>query len=177
MNNDAASEDHQIAACANCGKTEEKDDVELKTCNTCKAVKYCGKDCRVGHRPKHRKKCKKRAAKLHDEALFKQPPKNDDCPICFLLLPTLTSGQTFTACCGKTLCNGCRHAHDLHSNGRPTCPFCRADAPSSAKECIDMYEKRVDVNDHNAMWNLGCMYSGHFQNCSQPKLFSPFSPS
>jgi hypothetical protein len=28
-----------------------------------------------------------RAAELHEELLFRQPPKEDDCPICFLVLP------------------------------------------------------------------------------------------
>jgi len=30
---------------------------------------------------------KQRAAELHDEALFKDPPTNEDCPICFLPMP------------------------------------------------------------------------------------------
>jgi hypothetical protein len=37
--------------------------------------------------PKHKKLCKQRAAELHDEALFKEPPPKEDCPICFLPMP------------------------------------------------------------------------------------------
>ena len=33
------------------------------------------------------KQCKERAAELRDEALFKHPPANEDCPICFLPMP------------------------------------------------------------------------------------------
>ena len=37
---------------------------------------------------KYKKDCKRRAcAELHDEALFKDPPAKEDCPICFLLMP------------------------------------------------------------------------------------------
>jgi hypothetical protein len=34
-----------------------------------------------------KKECKLRAAELHDEALFKDPPPKEDCPICFLPMP------------------------------------------------------------------------------------------
>ena len=34
---------------------------------------------------KHKKECKKRAAELYDEKLFKDPPPPDECPICLLL--------------------------------------------------------------------------------------------
>jgi hypothetical protein len=115
-------------SCANCGKAEE-----LEACN-------------------------KRAAELHEEALFKQPPKGDDCPICFLLLPRESGrGKTFMPCCGKTICCGCDHAHQLQSSGRPTCPFCRAKTPF-AKECIKMLKKRVDANDADAILQLGRYY-------------------
>jgi hypothetical protein len=51
-------------------------------------VKYCGRDCQIAHRPQHKNVCKMmRAAELHEELLFRQPPKEDDCPICFLVLP------------------------------------------------------------------------------------------
>jgi tetratricopeptide (TPR) repeat protein len=142
--------------CANCGKAEEFE-AKLKTCNACKLVKYCGRDCQIAHRPQHKNACKRRAAELRDEALFMQPPKRDDCPICFLLLPEMPTGKAFRACCGKRICMGCAHEHELQSNGSPTCPFCRADTPS-AKEHIKMLEKRVDANDANAIYQLGNKY-------------------
>ena len=60
--------------CANCGKGEEEI-TSLKACVACKIVKYCSRDCQKAHRPQHKKECRKRAAELHDEALFKQPPQ------------------------------------------------------------------------------------------------------
>ena len=75
-----------IAACANCGKGEESSD-DLKACTACKLVKYCNRECQIAHRPLHKKACKKRAAEIHDEALFKEPPPHEECPICFLPLP------------------------------------------------------------------------------------------
>ena len=73
-----------IGSCANCGKGEG---AKLKACHACKLVKYCSRDCQIAHRPQHKKTCRKCAAELHDEELFKMPPKREDCPLCFLMLP------------------------------------------------------------------------------------------
>ena len=63
--------DTTSTACANCGKGEESNG-DLKACTACKLVKYCNRDCQIAHRPLHKKACKKRAAELHDEELFKE---------------------------------------------------------------------------------------------------------
>ena len=89
--------------CANCGKGEECSG-DLKSCAACMLVKYCSRDCQIAHRPQHKKKCKKRAAELFDEALFKEPPPREECPICML------RGATFRSCCGKNICEGCDYA-------------------------------------------------------------------
>ena len=39
------------------------------------------------HWATHKKECKQRAAELRDEALFKDPPSKEECPICFLPMP------------------------------------------------------------------------------------------
>ena len=90
--------------CANCGKGEEES-VALKNCVACKMVKYCGRDCQKAHRPQHKNECRLRAAELHDEALFKYPPKDKDCPICFMRMPTLETGRRYQTCCGKLICS------------------------------------------------------------------------
>ena len=78
-----------LSVCANCGKGEEESD-KLKACTACKMVKYCNRECQIAHRPQHKKECKKRAAELHDENLFAEPPSQyGDCPICFLRLPLM----------------------------------------------------------------------------------------
>jgi hypothetical protein len=94
-------------SCANCGKSEELE-AKLETCKACKAVKYCGRGCQIAHRNRHKKECKKRAAELHEEALFKEPPKPDDCPIRFLPLTHGSGGggQRYFTCCGKMVCSG-----------------------------------------------------------------------
>jgi hypothetical protein len=98
---------------------------------------------------------KKRAAELHDEALFRQPPKGDDCPICFLMLPFLGSGKTFVPCCGKNICTGCFYAH--FTDRSQSCPFCRAAMPTG-KKYTKMLEKRVDANDARAIYILASKY-------------------
>src|SRR5210317_2467041 len=92
--------------CAACGEGG----VGLKTCTACKMVKYCNASCQRVHWPKHKKECKKRAAEIHDEALFKQPPPREECDICMLPLPINAEEQRYQACCGKVLCMGCIHA-------------------------------------------------------------------
>jgi len=148
------------SVCANCGK--EGSDV-TNICNKCKSVKYCNAACKKKHRHKHKKECERRVAELHDEQLFKQPPPEEDCPICFLRLPSLLLGRVYMACCGKLVCRGCNYA--VYESERETatcklCPFCRTPPPSSHEETIKRYKKRVyEDNDVWAMHSLGYRYS------------------
>ena len=145
---------NNIEACANCGKGEEES-ANLKACTACYLVKYCNRDCQAAHRPEHKKACKKRAAELHEEALFTQPPQKDDCPICFLPLP-LTNGTAYKTCCRKHLCRGCVHAHiKLAFQGRAElgkCEFCRQmDADTDEERLGQIQDLVVNKNDPDAM--------------------------
>ena len=143
--------------CANCGKGEEATG-DLKACTACKMVKYCNRDCQIAHRPQHKKACKKRAAELHDEELFKEPPPYEDCPICMLPLPSLYTGYKYRSCCGKRICSGCIYAVAKRDGGVGLCPFCRTPTPTS-EELLKQIKKRMKVDDANAMYKLGCCYS------------------
>ena len=68
----AEEEADEMMCCAGCGKAEV-DDIKLRTCTACKSVRYCGIQCQKDHRSKHKRECKKRAAELRDEILFRQP--------------------------------------------------------------------------------------------------------
>jgi len=157
MSNTSSSEISSV--CANCGKDEEAG-INLKTCTACKLVKYCSRECQIAHRPQHKKQCKRRAKELHDEKLFKQPPPMEDCPICMERLPTLVTGRTFMACCGKLICCGCIHAFQsgITREKDNVCPFCRTPAPKSDEENLKRLEKRMELNDARAIHNLGCHY-------------------
>ena len=61
--------------------------ISLKVCKSCMSVKYCNAECQKKHWPTHKKECKLRAAELREEALFKDPPAKEECPICFLPMP------------------------------------------------------------------------------------------
>jgi len=147
--------------CANCGKGEENSD-SLKACTACRLVKYCNRDCQIAHRPQHKKECKKRAAELHDEKLFKQPPPKEDCPICMIRLPVLDTGRRYMSCCGKVICSGCKHAPVYDNEGNEvadTCPFCRTPNPGTNEEVIKRLDKRMEAGDAHAIHMVGMFYS------------------
>ena len=118
----------------------------------------------------HKKECKKRAAELRDETLFKQPPPNEECPICLLPLPLEGEKYNFQACCGKELCRGCCYAVEQASGSR-VCPFCRTPGHNSDEEYIARLKERVEANDAKAMCNLGFYYAdgrmGLPQDCNK----------
>jgi len=127
-----------MMCCASCG-TAEVDDIKLKTCTACKSVRYCSVKCQREHRPQHKRPCKKRAAELHDEILFKQPKSSHegDCPICCLPLSLDKTKSTLMSCCSKIICNGCEYSNDVRiyqEKLESTCPFCRQLDPKSEDE-------------------------------------------
>jgi len=68
-------------------------------------------------------------------------------------------------CCGKELCTGCVHAFQSRVTKRKDdkCPFCRAPTPESDEEIIKRLEKRMELNDAEAIYNMGCHYcNGHY---------------
>ena len=151
-----------VSVCANCGKGEEESD-KLKACTACKLVKYCNRECQIAHRSKHKRECKKRAAELHYEELFKEPPSQfGDCPICFLPIPSLESGRRYMTCCGKMICSGCVHApiYDHQGNylGNIKCVFCRSLVPATEREANEINEKRVQAGDPIAIYLRGNHY-------------------
>ena len=171
--------------CAECG---EEGGVSLKTCKACMLVKYCGAKCQRNHWPTHKIACKLRAAELRDEALFKDPPPKEDCPICFLPMPerliccvslppaTISSvpiydfgidnkelddediKQYYYPCCGKTICIGCAYSC-LQSGNDDKCPFCNSDHSNKTEEkMVSQIMKRVEANDAASICVLANSY-------------------
>ena len=154
------NKDTMTSCCASCGKSEG-DGIQLRTCTACKSVRYCGITCQRNHRPKHKKACKKRAAELRDEILFKQPEGTHlgDCPICCLPLPIDGQNKSaFHPCCGKSICIGCGHTYalrEMEANNQPTCPFCRDPLTKTEEEAEKKLMKRAAANDPAALCKLG----------------------
>ena len=145
--------------CANCG-TAGNDGVKLKKCTACHLVRYCSVKCQKDHRPKHKKECKKRAAELKDEILFKQPEGTHlgDCPICCLPQPIDPEKSDMISCCSKLICFGCTYANMIREiEGRllPKCPFCRTAVPDTDEEMNEQLMKRIEANDPVAMRYIG----------------------
>ena len=169
------NDDIVVSVCANCGK--EGSDVN-NICNKCKQVKYCNAACKKKHRHKHKKDCEEhirlaaeQAAKLHDKKLFEQqPPPSEDCPICFMRMPTLKSGRKYMSCCGKEICSGCMHAPLFDNQGNKVdgrkCPFCRTPVPNE-EEMIKRMMKRMEASDAQAIYSLGCNYRDRLYDFSQ----------
>lgn len=86
-------------------KEEEDDDTKRKEEARERHEKALAKIMAAKQKKKHKQNCKRRALtivenailkiKITDEDLFKVPPHNEECPICFLLLPSLNEGVTY----------------------------------------------------------------------------------
>ena len=177
-------DDTTTNCCAECGKVEGGD-VSLKTCKSCKTVKYCGATCQRNHWSTHKKLCKLRAAEIRDEALFKDPPPKEDCPICFLPMPVqliccaslppatiysvpifdfaianegFLDTEEYSTCCGKCICIGCVHSlQNSGNNGK--CPYCNSDRVGKTdEEMVEEIVKRVEANDAVAIGMLAQHY-------------------
>ena len=98
-------------------------------------------------------------AAVSDEDLFKKPPPNEDCPICMLPLPSLDTGSKYNPCCGNFICSGCIYAVAIRDTDEQKCPFCRTPNAPSEEEIVNRLTKRADVDDAEAMFNLGCNYN------------------
>jgi TPR repeat protein len=179
-------DDATTNCCAECGKAEGGDvSLKLLSCKACKAVKYCGAACQRNHWSMHKKQCKIRAAELRDEALFKDPPPKEDCPICFLPMPVqliccaslppatiysvpiynfaianegFVDTEEYFTCCGKCICQGCVHSFRV-SEKISKCLFCNTDRSSKTdEEIVEEIVKRVEANDAVAIGMLAQHY-------------------
>ena len=154
QNND--DQDSQLT-CANCGKEGNYDD--MNTCNKCKEVKYCNAACKKKHRKKHKKVCERRVAELHEEALFKEHPPNEECPICLIPLQHGRDLSTFKSCCGKRICNGCILTMLINTRGVDKCPFCRKIQVSTNKEHNKRMKSLIDNGNAEAHYILAGYYN------------------
>jgi len=93
-----------------------------------------------------------------DDILFRQPPPpTEDCPICFIRLPSLLTGSKYYSCCGKLICSGCSFAN-AKMNTEKLCAFCRTPMPVGTMEMIEREKKRAELDDPIAIYNTGCNY-------------------
>ena len=156
--------DNTTTACDNCGKGEESSG-DLKACVACKLVKYCNRECQIAHRPLHKKICKKRAAELHDKALFKEHPPREDCPICFLPLPLDARQMNFESCCGKIICNGCIYRMTEKDRERgeliSLCAYCNEPPATSEAEEVERLKKLMKKYGNARAFSI---LAGHYAN-------------
>jgi len=154
-----AENESGMMRCASCGIVKNNNGIKLKKCTACYLVRYCSVQCQKGHRPKHKRDCKKRVAELREELLFKQPESTHlgDCPICCSPLPIELQKSFIKECCSKVICNGCDYANRVReTDGRlqPSCLFCRKSPPKTLEEYEERTMKRIAANDPVAMVDL-----------------------
>jgi tetratricopeptide (TPR) repeat protein len=169
--------------CAECGN---EGGVSLKVCKSCMQVRYCNAECQRNHWPKHKAACNIRAAEIRDEALFKDPPSKEDCPICFLPMPASLTNcvslppatilsvpiydfavanaeladedtEIYYPCCGKSVCEGCIHSFRESGNDEK-CPFCNAEINKTDEEKVEEVIRRVEANDPASI----CILAGYY---------------
>ena len=104
-------------------------------------------------------RCSECVAAGKELALFTKGRKrsaDDECPICSRLLPLDEDQATQFTCCMKIVCNGC----DLEAEKRGIydCPSCRTPPPESDESDLDRIQKRVKINDPEAVHYLGLFY-------------------
>ena len=153
-----------LMRCAACGK--EGDEDNMNNCNKCKAVKYCNAACKKKHKSKHKKPCERRVATLHDEALFKEPPHREECPICFLPQPLKAQESIFKTCCGKTICCGCNQEmlDEEKKRGKKgkqltnICAFCRTPEARTDGEENKRLKNLIQSDISDAYYILGSYY-------------------
>ncbi|KAK1742274.1 hypothetical protein QTG54_006839 [Skeletonema marinoi] len=124
--------------------------------------------CQKDHRPKHKRACKKRAAELHDETLFKQPESSHlgDCPICCNSLPIDLEKSSMKGCCSKVICNGCNYANQRREvEGRLKHSF------GDRSDTLELAD-RVEVNDPVALRQVGsrCHMKGDYKGAFEYTL-------
>lgn len=152
MSTTTIADDDKTPRCAGCTNIESP----LLTCSACKLVKYCSVRCQKKHHPQHKEQCLKRAIELYyeghnDDALFKPPPPQEDCPICCVPMHNDTEQRAFQPCCGQMWCGGCGVAASSLAPSAVTCPFCRNEGPSSVESFVGMLNKLVDSKEGNGM--------------------------
>ena len=175
------------SCCAECGKEAGDGGAGLKACKSCMQAKYCNAICQKKHWATHKADCKIQAAKIRDEALFKDPPPKEDCPICFLPMPILLVNcvllplatissvpindfaianeglagkdmEVYYPCCGKSICDGCIHSFNKSGN-KDKCPFCNAERSSiTLEELVEEIKKRAAANDAASIYMLANSY-------------------
>ena len=160
-----ADNTNNVTTCAACGNEGEQDSMNI--CNKCKMVYYCNAACKKKHKSKHKKKCDRRVAELHDEELFIDHPPQEDCPICFLPLPHNPGESSFKSCCGKLICGGCIHGmvmEDIRRGKKEEelgmCAFCRTPPHRSNEEGIERRAKLMDNGNADAF----DVQAGHYAN-------------
>eukprot|EP00986_Skeletonema_menzelii_P017093 scaffold17420_cov68-Skeletonema_menzelii.AAC.1 len=150
---------NKVQCCASCG-IAGGDDIKLKKCTACHLVQYCSDECQRENKSHQEEACKKRAAELYDEILFKQPESCfGDCPICCLPLPLDIKKSFLHSCCSKLICDGCNYANQkrefVEGKLQHSCPFCRKASPNTDEEANERLTKRIEANDPVAMCFMG----------------------
>lgn len=140
--------------CALCGKKI----TEHKVCSSCRKVYYCDNKCQIKHWPTHRELCQK------GSFIFEEDMITNNTKTCFLCENSQSAHlkeMRYQPCCGVVYCNTCIFGSwackDPREKGQ-LCPHCRADNHTTKETFIERLNKRIEMNDSNAMHIMACFH-------------------
>ena len=115
----------------------------------------------------------------------------EECPICNVPMSHGVTKMTYHSCCGKTFCNGCKHAImvSMTKQGKrgyvpsehaaslvkiakknSMCPFCRSETWTDDKEWLDNMTKRAQHYKYgDACMFLGFVYMNGFHGLAEDR--------
>ena len=107
----------------------------------------------------------------NDPDLWKPHSLPEDCPVCFVPLPTDVCTSVYLDCCSRTICNACNAENDraLYITNRKrekkeqppmeaSCAFCRTPVPKNGETSTKRILDRVNNGDPRAMLHLSKLY-------------------
>ena len=78
-----------------------------------------------------------------DTELFGPLTEREECPVCFLPMPSSDTEIIYMDCCGQSICGGCVHASTLISKKVGVCAFCRSES-TDVKEMVNLLNVRAE---------------------------------
>ena len=114
---------------------------------------------------------------ISDEELFRDPPKKEECQICYLPMPFSNGvcgiNTAYMTCCGKVFCTGCVLVESQEmdkGNIKRLCSFCRepirvsnkVHKPKDSKKAFELYIQAAQLGSPDGYSSVATAYQFGF---------------